>query len=275
MRRARAHVVLRVIASMRRATMLGAAAALAWATPSQAASCEDFGAWLERGCRRVVDTYEHGDQGILISGYSWHLPSTWTPEKRAELNPRAWGGGCGEDHRGRRRRHAFGLLPRVQAIRIITFNGISATSIRRTGARVRALQPGLGYTLMLVQRPDIAAGVPFPGAAAAFLVAVSRRDTVRNVHSDPQRRHQQRQRHLPVRPRVVPVNVATSMNVLIVGGGGREHALAWKVAQSPRVAKVFVAPGNAGTAADPRPHQRADRGDRDADRLREARGGRT
>jgi phosphoribosylamine--glycine ligase len=41
------------------------------------------------------------------------------------------------------------------------------------------------------------------------------------------------------------------MNVLIIGGGGREHALAWKVAQSPRVTKVFVAPGNAGTAADP------------------------
>jgi phosphoribosylamine---glycine ligase len=41
------------------------------------------------------------------------------------------------------------------------------------------------------------------------------------------------------------------VNVLIVGGGGREHALAWKVAQSPRVSKVFVAPGNAGTDADP------------------------
>ncbi|MGC1816315.1 MAG: phosphoribosylamine--glycine ligase [Casimicrobiaceae bacterium] len=41
------------------------------------------------------------------------------------------------------------------------------------------------------------------------------------------------------------------MNVLIVGSGGREHALAWKVAQSPRVAKVFVAPGNAGTGRDP------------------------
>jgi phosphoribosylamine---glycine ligase len=38
------------------------------------------------------------------------------------------------------------------------------------------------------------------------------------------------------------------VNVLIIGGGGREHALAWKIAQSPRVAKVFVAPGNAGTA---------------------------
>ena len=38
------------------------------------------------------------------------------------------------------------------------------------------------------------------------------------------------------------------MNVLIVGNGGREHALAWKIAQSPQVEKVFVAPGNAGTA---------------------------
>ncbi|RXT88580.1 phosphoribosylamine--glycine ligase [Pseudomonas syringae] len=38
------------------------------------------------------------------------------------------------------------------------------------------------------------------------------------------------------------------MNILIIGSGGREHALAWKVAQDPRVQKVFVAPGNAGTA---------------------------
>ena len=41
------------------------------------------------------------------------------------------------------------------------------------------------------------------------------------------------------------------MNILVIGGGGREHALAWKLAQSPRVAKVFVAPGNAGTAHEP------------------------
>ena len=41
------------------------------------------------------------------------------------------------------------------------------------------------------------------------------------------------------------------MKVLVIGGGGREHALAWKIAQSPRVQKVFVAPGNGGTARDP------------------------
>jgi phosphoribosylamine--glycine ligase len=40
------------------------------------------------------------------------------------------------------------------------------------------------------------------------------------------------------------------MNILVVGNGGREHALAWKISQSPRVARVFVAPGNAGTAVD-------------------------
>src|SRR5262245_16172784 len=40
------------------------------------------------------------------------------------------------------------------------------------------------------------------------------------------------------------------MKVLVIGKGGREHALAWKIAQSPRVERVYCAPGNAGTALD-------------------------
>jgi phosphoribosylamine--glycine ligase len=42
------------------------------------------------------------------------------------------------------------------------------------------------------------------------------------------------------------------MKVMVIGGGGREHALAWKLAQSKRVTEVIVAPGNAGTAREPR-----------------------
>ncbi|CDL45887.1 Phosphoribosylamine--glycine ligase [Klebsiella pneumoniae ISC21] len=41
------------------------------------------------------------------------------------------------------------------------------------------------------------------------------------------------------------------MKVLVIGNGGREHALAWKAAQSPLVDTVYVAPGNAGTALEP------------------------
>jgi len=38
------------------------------------------------------------------------------------------------------------------------------------------------------------------------------------------------------------------MKLLVIGSGGREHAMAWRLAQSPRVSRVYVAPGNAGTA---------------------------
>ena len=38
------------------------------------------------------------------------------------------------------------------------------------------------------------------------------------------------------------------MNILVVGGGGREHAIAWRLAQSNKVTKIYVAPGNAGTS---------------------------
>ncbi len=41
------------------------------------------------------------------------------------------------------------------------------------------------------------------------------------------------------------------MKLLVIGSGGREHAIAWKLSQSPRVHKVYVAPGNAGTALEP------------------------
>jgi phosphoribosylamine--glycine ligase len=57
------------------------------------------------------------------------------------------------------------------------------------------------------------------------------------------------------------------MKVLIIGSGGREHALAWKVALSPRVERVFVAPGNAGTEAEPK-CVNVDIASDDVDRLR-------
>lgn len=42
------------------------------------------------------------------------------------------------------------------------------------------------------------------------------------------------------------------MKILVIGSGGREHALAWKLAQSVKIQKIYVAPGNGGTALDSR-----------------------
>src|SRR5688572_16699902 len=47
------------------------------------------------------------------------------------------------------------------------------------------------------------------------------------------------------------VTFGTNMQVLIVGSGGREHAMAWKIAQAPSVTHVYVAPGNPGIALEP------------------------
>ena len=46
-----------------------------------------------------------------------------------------------------------------------------------------------------------------------------------------------------------PIGDATAMDILVIGSGGREHALAWKIGRSPRVNKIYCAPGNGGTAS--------------------------
>jgi len=40
------------------------------------------------------------------------------------------------------------------------------------------------------------------------------------------------------------------MKLLVIGSGGREHAIAWRLAQSPRISKIYVSPGNAGTSSE-------------------------
>ena len=129
--------------------------------PAAAAECSDLWAWLNTACRRLSDTYTKGDRALLISGYAWHTPWTWTAEKRAEENSNAWGGGL-----ARTTERVNGDTDTVYAV-------VFSDSHRKPeynlgygwstywGAR-DGVQAGLGYTLMLVARNDIFNGWPFP-----------------------------------------------------------------------------------------------------------------
>ena len=148
------------------------AAVIVLALPGRALAleCADFWTWVESGCRRVVDTYENGENQLIISGYSYHLPSTYTPEKRAELNSAAWGGGLArvvEEPNGNTHTVYFYAFEDSHKNAQINLGYAWATY---WGDR-DGIQPGLGWTAFILQRPDIASGVPVP---AALLIALLR-----------------------------------------------------------------------------------------------------
>jgi palmitoyl transferase len=135
--------------------------------PASALECAEFWSWVDKGCRRVVDTYRHGGNSLLVSGYEWHVPATWTPEARARENEKAWGAGW-----ARSREQPNGdtenvfLLVFSDSHRHAQYN-LGYTWTTYWGAR-EGLQPGLGYTAAVIKRPDIANGWPVPVVLPLF-----------------------------------------------------------------------------------------------------------
>jgi palmitoyl transferase len=129
--------------------------------PAAAAECADLWDWLNRGCRHLVDTYENGHNVLLVSGYAWHTPWTWTPEKRAEENELAWGGGLGRtvEHDNGDTETVFFLVFSDSHSRPQYNVGYGWSTYWGGRDSIRA---GLGYTLMVVARNDIFNGWPFP-----------------------------------------------------------------------------------------------------------------
>jgi palmitoyl transferase len=131
------------------------------AVPAGAAECADLWTVVAKGCRRIVDTYRQGSNEILLSGYAWHVPATWSPERRAELNSAAWGGGL-----ARTVEEADGDTHTVFFLAFLDSHENVESQIgyayHTYWGRRDSLQFGLGYTAMIAQRPDIWNGVPFP-----------------------------------------------------------------------------------------------------------------
>jgi palmitoyl transferase len=150
------------------------ALALAFVTTgAHAFDCADLGELVDRGCRRLADTYRRGGDEIILSGYSYHIPGTWTAERRHELNSEAWGLGYGrttEDPDGDTHtvfflgfKDSHGNIESQIGYAYNTFWG------PRDGVQV-----GLGYTVAIVQRPDIWNGVPFPALLPLAALRVGR-----------------------------------------------------------------------------------------------------
>jgi lipid IVA palmitoyltransferase len=134
---------------------------------AQAVECADFWEWVDAGCRRVVDTYRNGDNELLVSGFEWHIPATWTPERRAELNQNAWGGGWARTTEGPNGvSESVYFLAFSDSHKNVQFN-LGYTWTTYWGER-ESIQPGLGYTVFILQRPDIAGGVPVPAVLPLF-----------------------------------------------------------------------------------------------------------
>ena len=133
---------------------------VAFSVPAFAA-CDDLWEWLNAGCRRLVDTYKDGKTDLLVSGYAWHTPWTWTAEKRAEENSNAWGGGL---ERTVERENGD-----TDTVFALVFSDSHSKPEYNLGyawntywGNRDSIQGGLGYTLMLVARNDIFNGWPFP-----------------------------------------------------------------------------------------------------------------
>ena len=139
---------------------------------AQAAECADLWSWLNTACRHVVDTYSKGNTGILVSGFAWHTPWTWTAEKRAEENQNAWGGGLARyvEHPDGDTETVYGLIFSDSHSKPEYNLGYAWNTYwgERSG-----IQGGLGYTVMLVARSDIANGFPFPAVLPLVSVRYS------------------------------------------------------------------------------------------------------
>ena len=126
-------------------------------------NCSGMWAWAGRQCEGLKAAWFQGRATWYFSGYAWHIPGTWSEEKLAELNQRAWGGGYGfarTDERGDN--YSWYSL-------FFYDSHYNVTSMAGWGAMTYwpakdDFAVGLGYTAFIMMRPDIAKGWPFPAA---------------------------------------------------------------------------------------------------------------
>lgn len=140
---------------------LGVLTACAFAPSAQALECNDMWNFMAKTCNRISDTARTGQSELLVSGYAWHDPHSYSADHLAAMNQNAWGIGYaktkddtdGDSHTV----FALGFLDSHKAMQWQA-GYLWQTYLGKTGGP----QVGAGLATMVVQRPDIFKGIPFP-----------------------------------------------------------------------------------------------------------------
>ena len=146
-----------MIKSLLRQVLAGAIALAA--TNAFAFGCADLWSFVGRSCSKAAAAWDHGDNELVLSGYAYHLRSTYTEEKLRELNEKAYGGGWArsiDDPDGDT--HTLFLFGFHESHGKVQWNAGYLYSTY--WGRQDGLRAGLGLATFIVQRPDIASGVP-------------------------------------------------------------------------------------------------------------------
>jgi len=142
----------------------------ALASGAQALGCDDLWSFIGRPCSKSAAAWDHGDNELILTGYAYHLRSTYTEEKLRQLNERAWGAGWARtitDPDGDT--HMLFLFGFHESHNKVEWNaGYAYTTF---WGPQDGLKAGLGFAAFIVQRPDIASGVPIPALLPLASVA--------------------------------------------------------------------------------------------------------
>jgi palmitoyl transferase len=124
--------------------------------------CDNWPKWLNRLCLRPYQTWKKGDNELYISGFAWHNRYYYDKERIPNYNEAAFGGGLGKsfydedgDWHGL---YAFAFLDSHKNVEPVLGYAFLKTAHFQTHWHA-----GLGYALLVTQRPDINHGIPFPG----------------------------------------------------------------------------------------------------------------
>lgn len=125
--------------------------------------CSGWPAWLRPLCLRPYQTWTQGNNELYVSGYAWHNRHYYDRERVRQYNEMAWGGGLGKsfyDEKGDwHGLYAIGFLDSHKNLEPTVGYAFLKVLPLNENARM-----GLGYTVLVTQRPDIFHGIPFPGA---------------------------------------------------------------------------------------------------------------